>query len=169
MHFLNFKNICFILFISFSSRVAAQKYTLQNEEVIFSFNTKNGKTVTLNKDKGNSYIIYRFGTKDKVELEFPEKSSSSWQQFQYSFALRGGGTQNEGMDLNYVYFTNNGFRYVIYDTYYAAGKKQAIGIKIINRSTNKVTNIKGDLKTRKGTMVDFRDNNLLTIGEELFD
>jgi hypothetical protein len=169
MHFLNFRNICFILLISLSNRVAAQKYTLQNEEVIFSFTTKSGKTVTLNKDKENSYIIYRFGTKDKVELEFSEKSASSWQQFQYSFYLRGGGTQNEGMDLNYVYFTNNGFKYIIYDTYYAVGKKQAIGIKIINLSTNKVTNIKGDLKTRKGTMVNFRDNNLLTIGEELFD
>ena len=162
------KVILFILLIlpaiSFS-----QTFTLPNEEVIFSFNTKSGKTVSLNKDKENKYIIYRFGTKQKIEFEFPTKTKESWKAFKYSYYMRGGGTDNEGMDLNYISFTNNEFTYALYDCYYAAGNKQTIGIKLINNTTKKITNIVGDKKTQKGTMVDFRDNNLLEIGEELFD
>jgi hypothetical protein len=162
---------CSILFLVLFSSINsfAQDYTLQNEELIFSFATKNAKQGTLSKDKANGYIIYRFGTKDKVEFEYPTKTKSSFSAFTYSFLMRGGGTQNEGVDLNYVYFTNKGFKYVIYDTYYATGNKKEIGIKIINLITNKTTNIKGAIKTPKGTLVDFRDNNLLMIGEEIFD
>jgi len=83
--------------------------------------------------------------------------------------LRGGGRQNEGLDLNYIYFTDKNFKYIIYDTYFAAGKKRNIGIKILDLETNKTINLRGDIKTRKGTLIDFRDNKLLKIGEELFD
>jgi len=47
------------------------QYLLPNEEVIYSFETKNGKKMSLVKDKTNKYIQYRFGTKTKVEMEFP--------------------------------------------------------------------------------------------------
>lgn len=169
MTFLNFRQLIFFVLISLPTFVFGQSFTLANEEVIFSFNTQNGKKVTLNKDKANTYIIYKFGTKEKIEFEFPAKSKNSWTEFKYSFYLRGGGKQNEGMDLNYIYFTNKDFKYVIYDTYVAVGNKQEFGIKIINLKTNKTTTIKGDRKTRKGTLIDFRDNNLLEIGDELFD
>lgn len=139
-----------IVLLTLSTRILCQTFTLPNETVIFSFDTYNGKRVTLNKDSANKYIIYRFGTRDKVEFEFPGKSISSWKSFTYSFYLRGGGTQNEGMDLNYIAFTNKDFKYVIYDTYFAVGNKQEIGIKVINLKTEKTTNIKGDRKTRKG-------------------
>jgi hypothetical protein len=162
---------CFAIFliITTSTNIFAQNFTLQNEEVVFSFTTKTGKLVTLNKDKANGYIIYRYGSKDKIEFEYPSKTKNSWQSFTYSFLLRGGGTQNDGIDLNYIYFTNKGFKYVVYDTYYAAGNKKGIGIKIINLATNKRTNIKGEIKSKKGILVNFRDNNLLTIGEEMFE
>jgi hypothetical protein len=48
-----------------------------------------------------------------------------------------GGATNEGMDLNYVYFINNGFQYVVYQMYYAVGSKTNIGIKVIDLKTNK--------------------------------
>ena len=169
MTLLNFRHLIFFVLLSLTASVFGQSFTLTNEEVIFSFDAQNGKKITLNKDRANNYIIYRFGSKDKIEFEFPSKSKSSWTDFKYSFYLRGGGTQNEGMDLNYIYFTNKGFKYVIYDTYFAVGNKQEIGIEIINLKSNKTTTIKGNRKTRKGTLVDFRDNNLLEIGDELFD
>jgi len=169
MTFLNFRQLIFFILLGLATTVFGQSFTLKNEEVIFSFVTQSGKKVTLNKDKANNYIIYRFGTKDKIEFEFPDKSKSSWTYFKYSFYLRGGGIQNEGMDLNYIYFTNKGFKYVLYDTYFAVGNKQQIGIKIIELKSNKTTNIKGNRKSRKGTLIDFRDNNLLVIGDESFD
>ncbi|MEY4926599.1 MAG: hypothetical protein RI894_1035 [Bacteroidota bacterium] len=48
-----------------------QKLLLPNEECVFSFKTKSGKTMMLAKDKTEKYLIYRFGTKNNIELEFP--------------------------------------------------------------------------------------------------
>lgn len=146
-----------------------QDYLRANEELILSFQTNTHKEVYLVKDKSNKYISYRFGSSDKIELEYPSTQKDSWTKFTYSYYLRGGGAGNEGMDLNYVYFTNNGFRYVIYQTYYAVENKSYIGIKVIDLKTNKTVDIKGNMKTRKGTLVDFRYNRSLKISDELFE
>jgi hypothetical protein len=147
----------------------SQTFLLPNEELIYSFETQSGKKLVLVKDKTNAYIIYRFGSKTKIEFEYPEKNKDSWSKFSYSFYLRGGGLANEEMDLNYVYFTNNNFRYLIYDTYYAVDNKQSIGIKVTNLTTNKATEIKGNKKTQKGTLTDFRENHLLKTEEKIFE
>ncbi len=169
MIFLKISRLLFFILLGANNHSFAQSLKLPNEEVLFSFNTKNGKKLTLNKNKADDGIIYRFGTKDNVEFEFPGQSKSSRKDFKYSFYLRGGGVKNEGMDLNFVYFINDDFKYVIYDTYVAVDHKQEIGVKIINLKTQKTTNIYGDLKTRKGTLIYFRDNKLLEIGDELFE
>jgi hypothetical protein len=163
------KQVIFVLFFLVTKAGFGQTYILPNEELIYSFETKNGKVMVLAKDKANEYIIYRFGTKTKIEFEFPEKSKDSWSKFKYSFAFRGGGISNSGIDLNYVYFTNNNFQYVIYDTYFSEGEKYNIGVKIIDLNTNKIIDIKGLRKTQKGNLIAFRDNNLLEIGDDLFD
>ncbi|QNN43719.1 hypothetical protein [Pedobacter roseus] len=169
MIFLKLRWSLFFILLGVTTGSFAQNLILPGEEVLFSFETRNGKKLTLNKSKADNNIVYRFGTKDKVELEFQGKSKSSRKDFKYSFYMRGGGVQNEGMDLNYVYFSNNGFKYVVYETYEAVGNKQEIGVKIINLKTQKTTDIKGDLKTRKGTLTDFRFNKFLEIGDELFE
>ena len=163
------KKIVTILTLLYAANSYAQNYVLKNEILIFSFDTKNGKHMTIAKDTANKYIIYRFGTKSKVEFEFPGKTKNSWAQFKYSFYLRGGGIQNEGMDLNYFRFSKNNFKYVVYDTYYANGNKNEIGIRVTDINTNKTTDIKGNYKTRKGTFIDFRDNKLVEIDDELID
>jgi hypothetical protein len=152
-----------LFFLSLAA--GAQNLLLKNESEVFSFDTQNGKHVVLAKDKGNAYIVYRYGTKDSVEFEYPEKNRDSWKKFKYSYYLRGGGAQNEGMDLNYLYFMNKGYKYSIYDTYYSVGNKSQLGISVTNLKTSKTVDIKGIQKTRKGTMIDFRDNNLVEIVE----
>lgn len=156
-----------LLLVTFALTIFGQ--TLPNEKVIFSFDTQNGKTVTLSKDKKGRYLIYRFGTKSKTEFEFPGKSKNSWSAFTYSGWLRGGGLANAGIDLNYVYFINNNFRYIIYDTYFAEGDKKSIGVKVINLRSKSTTNIPGNLATRKGTLSGFREDTTITHGDELFD
>ena len=160
--------LCFILTLSIH-RASAQTYLLPNEELLYSFETAKGKKVMLAKDKANAYIIYRFGTKDKIEFEYPDKTKDSWSKFTYTFYFRGGGADNEGLDLNYVSFTNKGFQYIIYDTYSAVENKTSFGIKVINLSKEKTTNIPGLPKTQKGTLIDFKENGLLKVGDELFD
>lgn len=149
----------------FSLATEAQSLLLKNESIILSFDTKNGKQVVLAKDSGNAYIVYRYGTIDSIEFEYPKKNKDSWKKFKYSYYMRGGGDQNEGMDLNYLYFINKGYKYSIYDTYYAAGNESAIGINVTNLKTSKTIDIKGIKNSRKGTMIAFRDNNLVQIEE----
>jgi hypothetical protein len=141
----------------------------KNEEVIFSFTTNKGKQVILAKDKDNKYIVYRYGTPNNIELQHPERPDrKSWESFTYSYYLRGGGKENSGLDLNYVQFSNNGYKYVIYNTYSAEDGSDAVGIKIID-AFGKVTDIKGITATISGALTGFRENNLVETGDEIFD
>ncbi|WP_298117315.1 hypothetical protein [Flavobacterium sp.] len=162
------KKIVFLFFITISINFASsQNYVLQNEILVFGFETQNGKKMVLAKDKNDAYIIYRFGTKNKIELEFPSKNEDSWKKFEYSFYLRGGGIENEGMDLNYVKFSNGEYKYLIYDTYYSINNEKLLGIKITNLKSGEITDIVGKKGTRKGTLIDFRFNKLLKINDEI--
>ncbi|GAB2826852.1 hypothetical protein [Ferruginibacter profundus] len=152
-----------------STSIRAQNFLLANEVNVFSFKTKTGKQVVIAKDTANAYLVYRYGSAAKIEFEFPYNSKTSWKNFKYSYYLRGGGLANEAMDLDYLYFDNNNFRYVVYNTYFARGNSFKTGIKIIDLKTNKTTNIAGNNKSKKGTLSDFRNNNLLEITDELFD
>jgi hypothetical protein len=156
-------------FLFFSLGTTAQQYLLKNENVIFSFDTQSGKHVVLAKDKDNAYIVYRYGTTDSIEFEYPEKNKDSWKKFKYAWYLRGGGVQNEGMDLNYVYFTNNGYKYYIYDVYNAVNNRTGIGIGVTNLKTNKTVTIKGAKTTRKGSMTDLRDSDLVERDTDLIE
>ncbi len=166
---LKSKSLQIIFFALFSLHMSGQGLLLKNETKLYSFKTKSSKQVIVAKDSSNNYLIYRFGTSNKIEFEFPEKTKSSFKKFKYSFYMRGGGAQNEGMDLNYLYFENDNFKYIIYDTYYAAGNKHSIGVKVVDLKTKKTTDIKGEIKTQKGSLTDFRDNTLVEITEEFFD
>ena len=147
----------------------AQLYLLKNEISIFSFDTKNGKHMELAKDSNDAYIIYRFGKTNKIEFEYSSKDKASWKKFSFSTEIRGGGTQNEGIDLNYVYFINKKFKYVIYSTYFARGQITKTGIKIFDLNKNTMIDIPAKAKTVKGTLTDIRDNNLIGVGNEFFD
>src|SRR5690606_17484588 len=80
--------------------------------------------------------------------------------------IRGGGTQNSAMDLTYLAFTNNGIKYVIYDTYFSEVDKLEAGIKVKESETNS-TDLKGLTKSRKGKLSDLKDK--VKEGEELYD
>ncbi|MDF3077254.1 MAG: hypothetical protein K0S09_1143 [Sphingobacteriaceae bacterium] len=158
-----------VTLITFHLSTFGQQYLRRNEKLIYSFTTTNNKKVVLAKDINDGYIVYRFGTSDKIELEYPQTNKTSWKLFNYSHWLRGGGVMNEGMDLNYVHFIKGNYKYVIYDTYFALGSKSSIGIYVINLTTNKRVDIQGVKKTRKGTLTVLRDNKFIVQGEELFD
>ena len=147
----------------------APKYSLENEKLLFSFKTDHGKIMTLCEDTLKKYIVYRFGTKDKIELEFPQKDKHSWNKFVYSFFVRGGGVSNDGIDLNYLAFTQDSIKYVLYDTYSSTGEKYQVGIKIIDLKKNSIRNTEGKSNTKQGTLIDFREHNLIKKSEELYD
>ncbi|PQA92153.1 hypothetical protein SAMN05421796_107179 [Chryseobacterium piscicola] len=136
------------------------QYLLPNEEVVYSFETKNGKKMSLVKDKTNQYIQYRFGTKNKVEMEFPaERTKESWKKFHYNSYWRGGGIQNAGMEIDNLSF-NNGYEYLLFRTYHAEGEVYTAGI-IIKDKKGKETRIKGNYKTLEGCICNLQDTGMI--------
>lgn len=154
------KKLVFILAFLIPATIWAQ-YLLPNEEVIYSFETKNGKKMSLVKDKTNTYIQYRFGTKTKVEMEFPaEKTKESWKKFHYNSYMRGGGIQNAGMEVDNLSFKNNGYEYLLFRTYHAEGEDYSAGI-IITDGKGKETRINGNYKTVKGCICSLEETGMI--------
>jgi hypothetical protein len=153
--------IFFILLLTLSvninSKPGNSALCRESETVIFSFVTKDKKSMSLCEADDVSYIIYRYGIKNKIELEFPHDKTGSWKQFKYSYYLRGGGAGNEGVDFNYLKFENNGFSYSVYEEYTAAENKKSCGIKVINEATGKEITIPGMPDTIIGTLANLRD------------
>ncbi len=152
-----------------ASRPASDNRSLQetkqlvqaNEEIIYAFTTKNKKEVVVVKDTSNNYIKYRYGTRQHIELEFPaENTKESWNKFQYNSYWRGGGKENSGMEIDNLQFTNNGYTYLIYRTYFAENEKQAAGI-IITDVKGKETRINGVPKSIKGCICNLEDTGLI--------
>ncbi|SFN60812.1 hypothetical protein SAMN05421594_3534 [Chryseobacterium oleae] len=150
----------FLLFAVMIPMVFSAQYLLPNEEAVFSFDTKNGKKMALVKDKKNGYIQYRFGSKDRVEMEFPAtRTKESWKQFTYSSYHRGGGKQNAGMDLNYLTFINNNYKYQLFRTYSAEDESFSTGITVTD-SKGKETDVTGVYKTIKGCLCNLEDTEV---------
>ncbi|TPN86948.1 hypothetical protein [Aquimarina algicola] len=153
------KPILFLVCIFQMSTLFAQEYLLKNEKEVFSFDTHKGKRLVIANDTIQDYLVYRFGTKEKIEFEYPNDLEKSWSRFKFTSYFRGGGIQNDGIDLNYLLFINEGYQYIVFSEYYASDNSQRCGIKIINQRNQKTTVIHGDITTNKGTLVDFRSND----------
>ncbi len=111
------------------------------------------------------YIVYRFGIPGKVELVFPSNLTKSWKSFEYAYYFRGGGAANDGLDLNYLSFTNNGWKYTVYEEYRAADDSQRIGIRLLRLSDKKIFDLRGNPKTLTGSLTSLRDNNKIQRGD----
>ena len=139
-----------------------------DEKLIFSFKTDKGKMMNLVIQKNDKYIAYRFGAEDKVELQFPEKLESTFGQFTYHYYQRGGGASNEGLDLNYLSFSGDTHQFIIYEEHSFGDSDEEqldIGIRIVDLKTKKETKIKGLSSSVKGSLVDFRFNDLVKVEE----
>jgi len=131
-----------------------------NEYLIFGFTTTNNKFVSVciakNTTAASGYIVYRFGTKAKIEMEFPKDTVNSFSQFTYAGYHRGGGIQNACMDLDEFRFTNNEHEYEIVDTYTCEENKREISIDITVPTTKKTVSIKAKGKMT-GSIMNIKD------------
>lgn len=159
----------FFFFFIFSAGIFSKTEYIalckKNEKVIFTFSTKDKKIMSVCADEDESYIIYRYGTKNKTDMEFPGDKTGSWSQFKYSYYLRGGGADNEGIDINYLRFDFNGFYYSVYEEFSAADNKRECGIKIINKTTAKETTIAGIPDSIGGSLAVLREYSNIQIEE----
>lgn len=144
-----------------------QGYLLPNEEVVFSFKTKKGKKMVLAKDTENEYIVYRFGTEKKIEFEYPAtKDKESWNHFTYYYYNRGGGIQNAGMELKSIFFRNGNFDYTIYYGYYSEDDSYETGVEVTDLTTNKNTDVKGNMKSLEDNFYSIFNNGLMKEAED---
>ncbi|RZK31652.1 MAG: hypothetical protein EOO57_16015 [Hymenobacter sp.] len=83
------------------------------ETTVFSFKTSRGKTVSLCEGPKGAYLVYRYGTAAKTELQYPAVlDASSWQKFTYF------GYHRSAIPVSNYYrlsFSNSGTKYELYD------------------------------------------------------
>jgi hypothetical protein len=83
------------------------------ETKIFSFKTASGKTAVLCEGPKGSYLVYRFGTVTKVELQYPAVlTANSWRKFTYFSYHRMANPVAERYRLS---FSNGGNEYALFD------------------------------------------------------
>ena len=134
------------------------------EKIIFSFQTKSGKTMKLTVRQKDSALIYRLYNKDKVEMQYPKiPSISENKNFSFNYLNRFGGNINEATSLYRVEFFINNYRYSVFQSSYL-GKNES-GISVLNLNNSKVTEIKAVEKTVNGNLLYFKDNQLITVTE----
>lgn len=148
----------FVLVFLFSITVNAQ------EKIVFSFQTKSGKTMKLTVRQKDSALIYRLYNKDKVEMQYPKiPSISENKNFSFTYLKRFGGNINESTSVYRVEFFINNYRYSVFQSSYL-GKNES-GISVLNLNNSKVTEIKAVEKTVNGNLLYFKDNQLITVTE----
>ncbi len=138
----------------------------ETETLAFGFQTAEGKTVAVCVAKNGEYIVYRFGTKDNVELQYPDVlDASSWQKFTFRWYHRGLGPQNGAMDENLLIFENGGYEYTVYDNYYSLNDRRqpdphkVVGIRIAHKPTDPfpMAEIAGGIASRQGSLWALRE------------
>jgi hypothetical protein len=156
------KLLTIILALTFISPVTMQKkadYGLLkkvDEMVVYSFNLKsNGKTAILCRQKDSKYLVYRFGTKDKVELQYPAiPDNNSWKLFKYEGYSRGGGKANDAEEIHSVEFFNAGVTYKMCDDWNA---NHGSDVEIIVQSTKRPIYLIGNIHSKIGSLSSLRD------------
>lgn len=120
--------------------------------------------MVLAKDKENEYIIYRFGTEKKIELEYPkEKNKQSWDKFTCFYYHKPGGPENGALYLSSVSFKNGAYEYTIINNTYLTEEEDEhrIGILITNAEKGMTKTILGVYETVEGSLDGFAENGLL--------
>ena len=121
---------------------------LPTENLVVRFNMKDSeKTLAVCMDKEKKYLVYRFGTKDQIEFEYPETKENSFDNFSYRHRNNVGENQSETLDT--LTFQNGDYEYVVYER--LANQNTFVGVKITTLSTKKETNREGDASTFAGT------------------
>jgi hypothetical protein len=86
-------------------------------------------------DKERGYLQYRFGSPDKVELEFPKDRQGTQQQFRYSHYFR------YQIDLTEITFQIDIYEYSVFDTYNGEAKPAVAeqGVNVTTPGKNRDT------------------------------
>ncbi len=144
-------------------------YILSNETALLTFRTENDKKLVIAKDTANKYLIYRFGTLNKVELEYPSEKENSWKKFYYAFHSENAIINDLQKTTRYLYFTRGNYQYVVYQEYSDKRDHLTNGIKIIDKQTEDTTNLKAKHNPIKGSLLPLMNNEKIKSSNKSFD
>jgi hypothetical protein len=108
---------CFFILVLLSfSAIAADGLCLDREQTVFSCTTdRASKLISVCAspalDKKDSYLQYRFGTREKIELQFPAEKNSSIPQFKFEHYFR------YRVDRSELSFSIGPYRYAVFHDY----------------------------------------------------
>jgi hypothetical protein len=127
-----YKKIAVLVFSLAISPSFSQSLCAKNEIAVFSFQEeKSKKLASICKEKESKYLVYRFGTAERVELEFPSsRDKNSWKKFKYSGRERNGGKQNVGFGDYTLSFRNGPAEYYVFQEWDDEAETYSIGINI---------------------------------------
>ena len=149
------KVLIIFLFLFAGADVSAQyDSTLNkvNEDIVFAFRLDDKKWVSVCKEKEDKYLVYRIGTKDKIDLQVPTVlDTTSWNRFRFNGYSRGGGKENAAMYFGYLSFGTKGIGYEVYQLWNSEDSIQHCGINIF--VDDKLTKVNGDIESKKGNLV----------------
>lgn len=124
---------------------------LNTEKLVVSFQTEDeGKTVSVCMDRDGGYLVYRFGTIENIELEYPSDKAQAWDKFTYDYSTK------DAHDS--LQFENGGFRYEVYQEEYAASTELKVGVKVTELATGKETDMAGLPESLLGYWYDLQGN-----------
>jgi hypothetical protein len=109
----------------------AAYHVRSGERLIFGFKTPHGKALGIAMGAHNRYLVYRYGKKGNVELEYPtRRDKSSFGAFTYSHYFRGGGAANAGLEIDGLHFENHHVMYEVFCEYDATDDATHVGVRV---------------------------------------
>jgi hypothetical protein len=157
MHVILFYVLPLFWIESFAPSDLSDRLCGDNEEIILSFKTKNQKVISICKEKKGKYLVYRFGTTDKIELQFPGKPDhDSWKQFHYRGAWRFGGKANAGFGDLVLRFKNVNTTYRLFEEWNDEDGSADLGLEVETAGT-KAKKIVIDKSSRMGSLMRLND------------
>lgn len=124
---------------------------LNTEKLVVSFQLQHGgKTVSVCMDTDEGYLVYRFGTRESLELEYPSDKEQAWDQFTYDYSTKDA--------HNSLQFENGGFRYEVYQEDYATSAELKVGVKVTELATGNESDMAGLPDSLIGYWYDLQGN-----------
>ena len=162
---------CFLSLLSVVLCVAhaagQPQYVRKNEHAIISFFTTNQKRVVVAVDNNDKYIVYRYGTKQHIELQYPAPDSNSWKKMQYYWYLRPSMGKNDGYDIYSLSFVADTFRYVVVQSNAGDEGGESLYVQVLNLKGSILATFPANRQTCKGHLMDLRDyEEILSKGME---
>ena len=139
-----------------------------SEELIYSFITIDNKTVVIAHEKQQNYVVFRYGTKDKIEIEVIESKTTADKKFKYSFFSKGTQGKFNYLDLNYLCLNIGSIQYVVFEDYVSIHEQPEVGIIITDANIGDRKEIRGVAATKQGTLTGLKESELIEITTNVY-